>query len=132
VSFESTLPDGRVVAPMGRQVTGTILYADNGFVSVNLARGGRERVGGSFWQTAPDEVIGPPARAYMAYAGRFEVDEQRRVARHHFDMCLDPALIGTLQERQISFEGELLELSVVEAAGADNPGRLLWHRPAER
>jgi hypothetical protein len=130
VTFEATLPGGRVVNPMGKSVTGTILYSDNGLVSVNLARGGRERASSTFWHAADDAITGPLARAYMAYSGRFEVDESRQVARHHFDMCLDPALIGTLQERHVRFEGDTLELSVIEAAGSENPGRLLWRRPA--
>lgn len=46
VSFESKLPDGRVIAPLGRRATGSILYADNGCVGVNVARGGCQRKGG--------------------------------------------------------------------------------------
>lgn len=130
VTFESTLPDGRVISTMGRNAQGSIVYSEDGVVSVNLARGDRptDRDGARF-HALGDEVVGPIARGYMAYAGPFEVYEDRAVARHHFDMCLDPALIGTLQERHIAFPGEdLLELSVKGAPGVENPSRLLWRR----
>lgn len=129
VAFESTLADGRVIAAMGRRAVGSIVYSADGYVSVNLSHGGRERGGeGVFWHALDDDVAGPVARRYMAYSGRFEVDEAQEMARHHFDMCLDPALIGTLQERHIRFEDDMLELSVRRAEGVDNPSRLLWRR----
>lgn len=130
VSFESTLPDGRVISAMGRSARGLIVYAGNGFVSVNLMRGDRVRTNErTYWHGLADEAVAPVARAYMAYSGRFEVDEARAVARHHFDLCLDPALIGTLQERHVRFADGMLELSVREASGVDYPSTLLWRRP---
>jgi hypothetical protein len=129
VSFESTLPDGRVVSAMGRKAEGSIVYSADGYVSVNLTHGNRQREGADiFWHALDDALAGPLARQYMAYSGRFEVDEERRVARHHFDLCLDPALTGTLQERHIRFIDGMLELSVREADGVAHPSRLLWRR----
>lgn len=130
VEFESTLPDGRIFSPLGRRAQGSIVYSDNGIVSVNLTRGDRPRGGGSaLFHALDDASVGPIVRGYMAYSGKFEVYEDRAVARHHFDLCLDPALIGTLQERHIAFPGEdLLELSVRAADGVENPARLLWRR----
>jgi hypothetical protein len=129
VSFESTLADGRVIPAMGRRAEGSIVYSADGYVSVNLTHGNRQRGGeGTFWHMLDDALAGPVARRYMAYSGRFEIDEEREVARHHFDLCLDPALVGTLQERHIRFVDGLLELSVREAPGVDNPSRLLWRR----
>lgn len=128
-AFESTLADGRVIAAMGRRAEGSIVYSADGYVSVNLSHGGRERGGdGIFWHVLDDAFAGPVARRYMAYSGRFEVDEARQMARHHFDICLDPALVGTLQERHIRFVDDMLELSVRQAEGVDNPSRLLWRR----
>jgi hypothetical protein len=133
VSFESTLPDGRVIAAMGRRAEGGIVYSADGYVSVNLTHGNRRRGGeGTFWHALDDSFVGPVARRYMAYSGRFEVDEAREVARHHFDLCLDPALVGTLQERAIRFVDGMLELSVRGAEGVENPSRLLWRRLTDK
>ena len=129
VSFQSTLPDGRVVSPMGRRAEGSIIYSADGMVSVNLSNFGRARGNeGTLWQSLDDPLVGPVARGYMAYSGAFEVDEERAMARHHFDLCLDPALVGTLQERHIRFVNGMLELSVREAEGVTFPSNLLWQR----
>jgi hypothetical protein len=132
VSFESRLPDGRVSSPLGRGAQGHIVYSANGIVSVNLSRGDRVAPGaGRLYQLRNDDEIAAVARGYMAYSGRFEVDEARAVARHHFELCIDPALIGTLQERHIRFFDDRLELSVLDASevnGIGSPSALVWQR----
>ena len=129
VSFESTLPSGKVISPLGRHPHGHIIYAPNGYVSVNLARRGRPvRKYALGFHALTDAAVSQVARAYMAYSGPFEIDEERALARHHFEICLDPFLIGTLQERHIRFIDGLLELSLRHASGVDYPSRLLWRR----
>ena len=132
LSFESRLPDGRVVSPMGRGVMGHIVYADNGLVSVNLSRGGRVAAGADrLFSLREDADVAAVARGYMAYSGRFEVDEATSIARHHFDLCLDPALVGTVQVRHVRFFDDKLELSVIDppkGEGVDFPSVLLWQR----
>lgn len=129
VKFEGTYPDGRVVSPMGRNATGHIVYSANGFVSVNMMRGDRPDVTErKAFHARSDAAVAQVARGYFAYSGPFEVDEERAVARHHFDLCIDPALIGTLQERHVRFFDDKLELSVREAAGVALPSALVWQR----
>jgi hypothetical protein len=132
VSFASTLPDGRTVSPLGRGAHGTIVYAQNGLVSVNLARADRPSPGADkLFSLRADGYVAAAARGYMAYAGRFEVDEERALAIHHFDMCIDPSLIGTVQERHIRLFDDKLELSVIDPPqgnGVDFPSTLLWRR----
>ncbi|MET0137547.1 MAG: lipocalin-like domain-containing protein [Sphingobium sp.] len=129
VSFEGTMADGRIVSPMGRGAQGHIVYSDNGFVSVNLSRADRILTGGETrFDARGDCDIAGVARGYMAYSGAFEVDETRAIARHHFDLCLDPALIGTLQERHVRFFDDKLELSVRQAPGVSIPSALVWKR----
>jgi len=131
VTFESRLPDGRTVSAMGRRATGHIVYSDNGLVSVNLSRAGRvPEEKDTLFHDRSDAAVAEIARGYMAYSGRFEVNEERSVARHHFDLCLDPALIGTLQERHVRFFDDKLELSVPDAGveGVGFPSTLVWRR----
>lgn len=128
VSFLGFLPDGREISPMGRGVTGSIVYAP-GYVSVNLMRASRERgLPGTLHAELPDAVAGPLTRSYMAYAGPYRIDEQRAVITHDFRFCLDPALIGTVQERHVRLFDDKLELSVNAAAGTSLPSALLWRR----
>jgi hypothetical protein len=129
VSFEGTMADGRIISPMGRGAQGHIVYSDNGFVSVNLSRADRVLTGeDSRFDVRSDSDVAGVSRGYMAYSGPFEVDEERAVARHHFDLCLDPALIDTLQERHVRFFDDKLELSVRQAPGVSIPSALVWIR----
>lgn len=130
VKFEGWTGAGRPYSPMGRTATGYIVYTPDGHVSVNLSRGDRPPVAPDRpWHQMDDATLLPLARAYMAYAGPFEVDEERAVARHHFEMCLDPTMIGTLQERHIRFPADdLLELSVEPGASGLDKSALIWRR----
>lgn len=128
VSFLGFLPDGGILSPMGRGVTGSIVYAP-GYVSVNLMRGNRERAEPeTLLSHLPDAVAGPMARSYFAYAGPYHIDEERAVIIHDFRFCLDPALIGTVQERHVRLFDDKLELSVKAAVGSALPSALLWRR----
>jgi hypothetical protein len=127
---ETTLPDGRIITPMGANARGRIIYSPEGYVSVNLMNPDRARATPEkVFRALSDADIAPLARGYMAYSGPFEIDESKALARHHFDLCLDAALIGTLQERRVRFIGDdQLELSLRPGPGAENPSRLLWKR----
>lgn len=128
VSFQGFLPDGRVISPMGRGVTGSIVYAP-GYVSVNLMRANRTRgLPDTLHADLPDDQAGPLTRSYMAYSGPYRIDEDKAIITHDFRFCLDPALIGTVQERHVRLFDDKLELSVKAAAGSSLPSALLWRR----
>jgi len=130
ISFVAFLPDGRQLSPMGRQASGSIVYTPD-YVSVNLTRGDRVRTDpDSEFHNLPDAAAGVLARGYMAYAGPYRIDEERAVITHDFRFCLDPALVGTLQERHVRLFDDQLELSVKLAAGVAFPSTLLWRRAA--
>ncbi|MET0371612.1 MAG: lipocalin-like domain-containing protein [Sphingobium sp.] len=128
--YEAWTDEGRPFSPFGRAAQGYIVYSPDGHVSVSLSRADRTpdadrcplyRLG--------DPAAGILARSYMAYAGPFEVDEARAVARHHFELCLDPTMIGTLQERHVRFPADnLLELSVEPGASGLEKSALIWRR----
>lgn len=132
VSFESRLPDGRLSSPLGRGARGHIVYAECGLVSVNLSRGDRPVADGDrIFQLRGEAAIAAAGRGYMAYSGRFEVDEAQGLARHHLELCLDPSWIGTVQERHVRFVDDRLQLSVGDPRGTDgvgNPSTLTWQR----
>jgi len=132
VSFTGKTPSGRTFYPMGQAVAGRLLYTSNGQVGVSLMEGDRPR-------PDPDVRIGlledgaaaPLARSYMAYAGAFTVDEDSHVVTHNFELCLDPALIGTLQQRHARFVDDgRLELTVpqFQLDRFEAPMSLVWRR----
>jgi hypothetical protein len=127
VSFTGVTRSGRTVFPMGEKVAGSLLYA-GGQVSVNLMSAVRVRgAPGIRLDVLEDAAAGPLARGYMAYSGPYEVDEARGVVRHHFRLCLDPDLIGTLQERHVRFLDDDLVLAVRDPGAL--PVVLRWRRP---
>lgn len=129
VSFESTLPDGRVVSAMGRDAGGSIFYTPDRHVSAILSRGDRVRAEPEkLYHKLDDADVAALARGFMAYSGPYELDEANAVLTHHFDLCIDPALIGTVQHRYVRFEGDMMELSARDNAGIAYPARLLWKR----
>jgi hypothetical protein len=105
---------GDTFYPMGRGVEGRIVYSQDGYVAVNLMEGGRKQPDvNTRWARLKDPAAASLARTYMAYSGRFAVDEERSIVHHHLDMCLDPNLVGTDQVRQVEFTpGGELKLSV--------------------
>jgi len=131
-SFTSRTPSGRTIYPMGQGVSGRILYTANGQVGVSLMEADRPRPNPSTrMDLLADADAAPLSRTYMAYAGAFRVDEQSHIVTHDFELCLDPALIGTLQQRQITFHtDDYLELKVpdYQLDRFRAPMSLLWRR----
>ena len=114
--------------PLGPRATGSLIYTPTGEVSVNLMAEGRARTSvGSIWQIG-DETAGKLVRSYMAYSGRYTVDEAVCVIHHEIRLCLDPAMIGSPQLRHACFIGEDLELRA-EMQGV-RQACLRWRRPA--
>jgi len=128
ISFVGYRPDGAEISPMGRQASGSLVYAP-GYVSANLSRGDRVRnAPDTMFHNLADADLALVARGYMAYSGPYAIDEERAVITHDFRMCIDPALIGTVQERHVRFLDDKLELSVRAAAGVALPSTLVWRR----
>ncbi|WP_067650688.1 lipocalin-like domain-containing protein [Nocardia harenae] len=133
VTFTGRTRSGRTIHLMGEHATGHLLYSADGFVSVNLMRADRPRgEHGTRLDELDDAFAGVLARTYLAYSGPYELYEERALVRHHFELCLDPDLIGTLQERRVEFFGDELELSVPtpQIPGTQLPLFLRWRRAA--
>jgi len=131
-AIRDRLPDRRVAdhPDFGPEVDGILVYTASGHVSVQFMRCGR-----TAWR-AEDAPTGAErakaARGYGAYAGRFEVDEEAGVVRHHVETALIPNRVGVTLERSFSVEGERLTLSppVFTRRGVEIERSLVWRRMA--
>jgi hypothetical protein len=87
-----------------------ILYTDDGHMSAQLANA---------------DMSG-----YIAYGGRFSVDEDTSIVHHHVTMSMMPELLTSPQFRQASVAGNLLTLSATttDAAGVTTHSTLVWRR----
>ena len=96
--------------PLGSAPLGLILYTADGYMSAQLADSG---MGG-----------------YIAYCGRFSVDEKTSTLRHDVTMSMMPELLTQNQFRQATIDGEFLTLSATRTddAGVTTHSRLQWKR----
>ena len=75
-SFEARdVATGIVRHPLGAEPSGLILYTDDGYMSAQLA-------------------TTPSGADYIAYGGRFHLDEQTSVVHHEVTMSMMPELLA--------------------------------------
>jgi hypothetical protein len=129
VAYETRGGDGSIAYPMGRELAGFILYAQDGYVSANLMAPGRPAYAGGAAASAAPAELAAAAAGYFSYAGRFEVDEAATVVMHHIEVALMPNLVGTTQRRHVSLAGTRMTLRGDPMASGATPF-VIWDRLA--
>ncbi|BBZ21797.1 lipocalin-like domain-containing protein [Mycolicibacter hiberniae] len=117
-SFDSVdIATGAVSHPLGTQPRGLILYTGDGYMSAQLT--------GSAEEAARDDM----SPSYIAYGGRFHVDEDTATVRHEVSVSMLPQLLAAPQVRQARVDGDRLTLSATTTSGGVT-GRhtLVWVR----
>jgi Lipocalin-like domain len=98
--------------PLGTTPRGLILYTADGHMSAQLAE---------------SDMSG-----YVAYGGRFSVDEETSTLRHDVTVSMMPELLAQPQFRHASVDGDLLTLSAsrTDGTGVTTHSVLVWRRPS--
>ena len=107
LSYVTEHPDGTLGKPYGDAV-GRLSYDEHGHMAGQVMRPGRLAVTPGQW-TAQD--VRSAYAGYIAYFGRYEVNETQDTVVHHVHGALNPGWVGGHQVRRMRFEGELLVLS---------------------
>jgi hypothetical protein len=134
VSYVERPVDGsKPVYPMGKRLEGIIMYAREGYMSVQLMSPDRAKFASGDWSGGTDEEIKEAARGYFAYSGPFYTDEEKKTLTHSMSVSLDPNWLGQTQTRLVKIEGDMLNLSTepLESEGKKTIYYLTWKR-AER
>jgi hypothetical protein len=99
--------------PLGTAPRGLILYTADGFMSAQLATSDMDE--------------------YVAYGGRFTVDEPASVLHHDVTMSMMPELLARPQFRQARIDGDRLTLSATtsDQDGTATDACLLWRRAGQ-
>lgn len=99
--------------PLGTAPRGLILYTADGFMSAQLATSDMGE--------------------YVAYGGRYTVDEPTSVLHHDVTMSMMPELLAQPQFRQATVDGELLTLSATttDSDGIATAAHLVWRRAGQ-
>jgi hypothetical protein len=122
LAYEATAEDGgEIEHPLGDDAAGLLVYIGGGLMSVQLMRRDRPR-----WTPG----AAPSAEGYLAYAGRWEVDEAARTVTHHVELSLLPNWVGRPQVRQADLAGDRLRLTAPpeRIGGRVAVARLSWRR----
>lgn len=122
--------DDTVTRPFGGQAEGLLTYTDDGRMWATLQRKDRPSLGTGTLAAATAEQRGAAAAGYLAYAGRYTVEDGR--VTHHVEVSLFPDWVGDDQMRLIGWtdEGDLVLSTPPEktAAGRTVINRLRWRK----
>jgi hypothetical protein len=96
--------------PLGTAPRGLILYTADGHMSAQLAE---------------SDMSG-----YIAYGGRFSVNEETSTLHHEVTISMLPELLAQAQFRHARIDGDVLTLSATRTddAGVTTHSSLLWRR----
>ena len=117
--------------PMGERPLGLLIYAQDGFMSVQLSSANRLPFQGSDpYCGTPEEYTGAASR-YIAYSGPFYIDVPNGSLIHEMQVSLFPNWLGQRQVRRFQIEGDLLRLATdrpMNFGGALKTATLVWRR----
>ena len=122
--------DDTVTRPFGGKAEGLLTYTPDGRMWATLQRRDRRPLGTGTLAAATAEERAAAAAGYLAYAGRYTLDDGR--VTHHVEVSLFPDWVGDDQIRQIGWteEGDLVLSTppATTAAGRTVINRLRWRK----
>jgi hypothetical protein len=127
VSYTEQRQDREESHPFSPHPQGFLIYTADGFVSAQLMKPGRAAFRSLDWHHGTPEEFQESASGYIAYCGRYEVDENEATVTHIPVVALLPNLIQGRQCRSVELHGDRLILRV---AGTPSASRLEWRRAA--
>jgi Lipocalin-like domain len=132
VSYVEKQVDGSApTCPFGEDAQGIIMYTHDGFMSAQLSVRQRAPFTSDDWSKGKPEEFAAAASSYFAYAGPFQVDEEKQSLSHSMFISLFPNWIGQTQPRVVHVEGDFLTITTekpVESLGKMVKPQLRWKR----
>jgi hypothetical protein len=117
--------------PLGTKPEGFLIYTPEGFVSAQLMKPGRRMFHSHDWHEGTPEEYQESGRGYIAYCGRYEVDEENRTVAHLPSVALLPNLIGGRHLRTVTLCEGTLTLYASGVPAENEPSvisRLQWRK----
>ncbi|MCZ0716832.1 lipocalin-like domain-containing protein [Aerococcus kribbianus] len=127
ISYQSEDESGNTIYPFGEDARGFIMYNPDGYMSAQLTKVGRPAYASGDIHTGTTEEMATAAHGYMAYSGRFELDEEKGEVTHHMDVSMNPTWEGQAQPRLATIEGD--KLTVINGERPED--KLIWQRVEE-
>lgn len=111
VSYTTVSETGVVSHPLGPAATGLIIYAPDGYMAAQIMTPDRLRYVSRRVHGGDTAERSRAAAGYLAYSGRYEVDQPRQAIWHEMAVSLYPNWVGDRQLRYVEFSGETMTLS---------------------
>ncbi|MFC0138205.1 hypothetical protein CD127_01115 [Staphylococcus petrasii] len=124
VRYQDEDKDGNIFYPLGEDATGFIMYNPDGYMSAQLMQQGRQAYASGDLHTGTKDEMAEAAHGYVAYAGRFELDEENSTIYHTMEVSMNPTWLGDTQPREFKLEGDTL--SIVNGNVPNQ--KLVWQR----
>ncbi|RYE48525.1 MAG: lipocalin-like domain-containing protein [Hyphomicrobiales bacterium] len=119
------------IEPMGSAPVGSIIYTEDGFVSVSIMRRDRPRMLTGDFVTADAAEKVTAFSGYLGYFGRYELQEQDVL--HHISSASYPNWIGDSQRRTPRLDGNVLVLQAAPRIvdGVAVSASLVWRKSGD-
>ena len=130
-SYEARDPDGAVHEPFGPAPVGLLVYGADGRMAVQAMDPRRPRWTRDASEDQRRAERTAAADGYIAYAGRFEVqDGEEPVVVHHVETSFVPNWVGRPQRRAVALDGDRLRLTApaLNVGGRAAVPVLTWRR----
>jgi virginiamycin B lyase len=110
VRYEDRSPDGKAIYPFGEHPQGQLVYGADGRMSIQLMKVPHPKIA-----SGDDEKVAPAEKqalydAYVAYYGKYTVDETKHEILTEVEGDLADVFIGTTQSRPYMLDGDVLKL----------------------
>jgi hypothetical protein len=130
VSFRSTRSDGVSIDFYGPDPIGQIMYDAQGHMAVQIMRQDRPLFASSDWRGGTPEQIQAAFQGYIAYFGRYEVNEAEGYVIHRSEANLLPNFVGGELKRFYEFTGSRLTLKTPPqpVGGVSATSTIVWER----
>jgi hypothetical protein len=122
LSQHSVYPDGRIEPSRGENAEGIIIYDAAGNVAVQLMR--TDALAKEFTDMTE---LRTAMQGFLAYYGRYEVDEEAKLVRHFVTGSSYFDYRGIVLVRSYEFAGDTLTLKA-QASFDDSTRLLVWRR----
>ena len=115
-------------APFGQDATGSLIYTDDGRISVMVSHGGRQLLSNEDLSIATPAERAEAFRTFNAYAGRYTLAGDR--ITHHVEIASLPNWVGRELVRMVRCKDDRLTLETPPhpVEGSPRSFTLVWQR----
>lgn len=111
VSYEDKDANNNSVFPYGKAPAGLLIYDETGHMAGQIMKTPPPAVASDDWDLFTVQEKVALFDGYVAYFGRYEVDEAHHVVAHLAEADLSRLYIGRREERHYQIDGDRLTLS---------------------